>query len=81
MSVLTVCLLVQKPKKKETQTQTKCRLMLVPVHAAAGGVGPEGAGAPGTAGPRSHSLCLTSIRRIEVSLFTQAAASAASVTA
>lgn len=54
--------------------------MLVPVQAAAaaaGGVGPEGTG---TAGPRSHSLCLTSIRRIEVSLFTHAA-SAASVTA
>lgn len=54
--------------------------MLVPVQAAAGGVELEGTGAPGIAGPRSHSLCLTSIRRIEVSLFTHAA-SAASVTA
>lgn len=55
--------------------------MLVPVQAAAGGVRLERTGTPGTAGPRSHSLCLTSIRRIEVSLFTHAAASAASVTA
>lgn len=29
-----------------------------------------------TAGPRSHSLCLTSIRRIEVSLFTHATSAA-----
>lgn len=84
MSVLTVCLLAWKSKKERNPNPNEMPADAGPCPSsssssrrgrARGYWLPEG-----TAGPRSHSLCLTSIRRIEVSLFTHAA-SAASVTA